>query len=72
MDVIQQFTLKTSKGSGQASDSVGELSSMVGAMRKSVAGFKLPGMENSQDIPDSRDTPENTGNPLLNQKDTAA
>ncbi len=66
MDVIQQITLKTSEGSGQASDSVGELSSMVDAMRKSVAGFKLPGME------DNQDTPDNTGGPFLNQEDTAA
>ena len=72
MDVIQQITLKTSEGSGQASDSVGELSSMVDAMRKSVAGFKLPGMEDNQDIPDSRDTPDNTGGPFLNQEESAA
>ena len=45
MGVIQQITLKTSEGSGQASNSIGELSSMVDAMRKSVAGFKLPDME---------------------------
>ena len=72
MDVIQQITLKTSEGSGQASGSVGELSNMVDAMRKSVAGFKLPGMEDSQDIPDSLATPDNTGGPFLNQEDTAA
>ena len=45
MGVIQQITLKTSEGSGQASNSIGDLSSMVDAMRKSVAGFKLPGVE---------------------------
>ena len=44
MDVIQQITMKTSKESGQASDSIGELSKMVKAMHKSVAGFKLPGI----------------------------
>ncbi|MCH6565218.1 MAG: methyl-accepting chemotaxis protein, partial [Proteobacteria bacterium] len=53
MNVIQQITLKTSEGSGQASGSVGELSSMVDAMRKSVAGFKLPGMEDDGLVPDS-------------------
>jgi twitching motility protein PilJ len=53
MNVIQQITLKTSEGSGQASGSVGELSSMVDAMRKSVAGFKLPGMEDDVLVPDS-------------------
>ena len=53
MNVIQQITLKTSEGSGQASGSVGELSSMVDAMRKSVAGFKLPGIEDDVLVPDS-------------------
>ena len=49
MGVIQQITVKTSEGSGQASGSIGDLSSMVDAMRKSVAGFKLPGMEANLD-----------------------
>ena len=49
MGVIQQITLKTSEGSGQASGSIGDLSSMVDAMRKSVAGFKLPGMDDNLD-----------------------
>ncbi|MFV2031231.1 MAG: methyl-accepting chemotaxis protein, partial [Gammaproteobacteria bacterium] len=44
MDVIQKITMKTSKESGQASNSIGELSDMVKAMHKSVAGFKLPGI----------------------------
>jgi twitching motility protein PilJ len=43
MGVIQEITLKTSEGSGQVSGSIGILSSMVEAMHKSVAGFKLPG-----------------------------
>ncbi len=51
MNEIQQITLKTSEGSGQASGSVGELSSMVDAMRKSVAGFKLPGMKDDVLVP---------------------
>ena len=42
MSVIQEITLKTSEGSGQVSGSIGILSSMVEAMHKSVAGFKLP------------------------------
>jgi len=45
MDVIQQITAKTSEGSNQASGSIGELSAMVKEMQKSVAGFKLPGMQ---------------------------
>ena len=49
MGVIQQITVKTSEGSGQASGAIGDLSSMVDAMRKSVAGFKLPGMEANLD-----------------------
>ncbi len=44
MDVIQEITAKTSKGSIHASGSIGELSDMVKEMQKSVAGFKLPGM----------------------------
>ncbi len=45
MDVIQQITAKTSEGSNQASESIGELSTMVKEMQKSVAGFKLPGLQ---------------------------
>ncbi|MEE8364402.1 MAG: methyl-accepting chemotaxis protein [Gammaproteobacteria bacterium] len=45
MDVIQQITMKTSQESGQASESIGVLSDMVKAMHKSVAGFKLPGIQ---------------------------
>ncbi|MCP4432055.1 MAG: chemotaxis protein [Gammaproteobacteria bacterium] len=47
MDTIQQVTQKTSTGSKQASHSIGELTQMVGAMQKSVAGFKLPGIGSS-------------------------
>ena len=42
MGVIQEITQKTSEGSGQVSSSIGDLSGMVEAMHKSVAGFKLP------------------------------
>ena len=45
MDVIQEITAKTSEGSTRASNSIGELSNMVKEMQKSVAGFKLPGVE---------------------------
>jgi len=44
MDSIQGITQKTSEGSMQASNSIGELTQMVQAMQDSVAGFKLPGM----------------------------
>ena len=60
MGVIQQITLKTSEGSGQASSSIGDLSSMVDAMRKSVAGFKLPGIEAQNTFVKERDQ---TGKP---------
>jgi twitching motility protein PilJ len=42
MGVIKEITQKTSEGSGQVSSSIGDLSGMVEAMHKSVAGFKLP------------------------------
>jgi twitching motility protein PilJ len=48
MDTIQQITQKTSSESIQASQSIGELTKMVGAMQQSVAGFKLPGIASSE------------------------
>ena len=45
MGVIQEITQKTSAGSDRVSNSIGNLSSMVEAMHKSVAGFKLPELE---------------------------
>lgn len=45
MNEIQQITLKTSEGSAETSESIGELSVMVKALHRSVAGFKLPGVE---------------------------
>ncbi len=47
MDAIQDITEKTSAGSSQASNSIGELTEMVNAMQNSVAGFKLPGMSSA-------------------------
>jgi twitching motility protein PilJ len=55
MGVIQQITRKTSEGSAQASGSIGDLSSMVDVMRKSVAGFKLPGTESKNTFKTERD-----------------
>ncbi len=62
MGVIQEITQKTSAGSGRVSKSIGNLSSMVEAMHKSVAGFKLPELEqaintivNSDDQLEARD-----------------
>jgi twitching motility protein PilJ len=45
MNEIQNITLKTSEGTADASDSIGELSNLVKALHRSVAGFKLPGVE---------------------------
>ena len=66
MGVIQEITQKTSEGAGQVSKSIGNLSSLVKAMHKSVAGFKLPETENANSTivkntglrrsPDSRDS----------------
>ncbi|RLA12400.1 MAG: chemotaxis protein [Gammaproteobacteria bacterium] len=62
MGVIQEITQKTSAGSDRVSNSIGNLSSMVEAMHKSVAGFKLPELEraistivNSDDQLEARD-----------------
>ncbi len=48
MDLIQEITIKTSEGSNQASESIGELSAMVQQMQRSVAGFKLPGIGSTE------------------------
>ena len=45
MNEIQNITMKTSEGSAETSESIGELSGMVKALHRSVAGFKLPGVE---------------------------
>ena len=43
MDVIQDITTQTSQGTRQAAESIGQLTGMAGELKKSVAGFKLPG-----------------------------
>lgn len=45
MNEIQNLTMKTSEGSAEASEALGELTDMVKALRRSVAGFKLPTFE---------------------------
>jgi twitching motility protein PilJ len=45
MNEIQQITLKTSEGSIETSESIGDLSGLVKALHRSVAGFKLPGSD---------------------------
>ncbi|MCK4707642.1 MAG: hypothetical protein KAU21_03415, partial [Gammaproteobacteria bacterium] len=42
MNAIQKITVKTSKGSTEASGAIGELSVMVKSLHHSVAGFNLP------------------------------
>jgi len=44
MSGIQQITKKTSEGSQESFEAIGDLSTMVKQMHKSVAGFKLPGI----------------------------
>jgi len=45
MGSIEQISLKTSRKAAEASESIGELTHLVKALRRSVAGFKLPGDE---------------------------
>jgi len=45
MNEIQQITIKTSEGSTEASESIGNLSDIVKSLQYSVAGFKLPGTQ---------------------------
>lgn len=45
MEEIQGITSKTSEGTAETSESIGELLDLVKALRRSVAGFKLPEME---------------------------
>ncbi len=45
MNMIHQITARTSQGSNRASEAIGQLSNMIKVMQKSVAGFKLPGVE---------------------------
>jgi len=42
MSGIEQISLKTSRKAAEASESIGELTDLVKALRRSVAGFKLP------------------------------
>ncbi len=45
MGSIEQISLKTSAKAADASESIGELTDLVKALRRSVAGFKLPADE---------------------------
>ena len=45
MGSIEQISLKTSRKAAEASESIGELTDLVKALRLSVAGFKLPADE---------------------------
>jgi twitching motility protein PilJ len=44
MDAIQNITLRTSEGTTEAANAIGQLAVMVEEMHNSVDGFKLPGM----------------------------
>ncbi len=43
METIRDITTQTSQGTRQAANSIGQLTSMTAELKKSVAGFKLPG-----------------------------
>lgn len=43
MNIIQEITSQTSEGTKQAAQSIGQLTGMAEALKKSAAGFKLPG-----------------------------
>ncbi len=43
MNVIQEITTQTSAGTEQTAESIGRLAELATELRKSVAGFKLPG-----------------------------
>ncbi len=43
MELIQDITTQTSQGTRQAATSIGQLTGMAAELKKSVAGFKLPG-----------------------------
>ncbi len=47
MSAIEQISLKTSRKAVETSESIGELTHLVKALRRSVAGFKLPGEESA-------------------------
>src|SRR5690606_23004371 len=43
MHVVRQISGQTSQGAGQTAESSGHLARLAAALRRSVAGFKLPG-----------------------------
>ncbi|MDQ2076574.1 methyl-accepting chemotaxis protein [Marinimicrobium sp. ABcell2] len=49
MNVIQEITTQTSAGTGATAQSIGNLAEMAMDLRESVAGFKLPEEEGTQD-----------------------
>ncbi|HWP95104.1 MAG TPA: methyl-accepting chemotaxis protein [Gammaproteobacteria bacterium] len=45
MNVIQEITSQTAEGTNATARNIGKLAALATELRKSVAGFKLPGME---------------------------
>jgi twitching motility protein PilJ len=50
MTSIQDITSRTSRGTSKTAESIGKLAELATQLRTSVAGFKLPGHEASDDV----------------------
>ncbi|MCP1728410.1 twitching motility protein PilJ [Natronospira proteinivora] len=50
MQVIQEITSQTHEGTTATADNIGKLAALATELRKSVAGFKLPGKEENQTV----------------------
>jgi twitching motility protein PilJ len=48
MNVIQEITSQTAEGTSATARNIGKLAALATELRKSVAGFKLPGMEGEE------------------------
>lgn len=50
MQVIQEITSQTHEGTTATADNIGKLAALATELRKSVAGFKLPGKQEEQTV----------------------
>jgi len=50
MQVIQEITSQTHEGTTATADNIGKLAALATELRKSVAGFKLPGKQDDQTV----------------------
>ncbi len=58
MNVIQEITSQTSAGTMATADSIGNLADLANDMRASVAGFKLPELNDTDDLDDLVSLPD--------------